>query len=117
MIILHHTFWDCFFSSNLYSNGNFFYHRRYTTAFPLLCFGSFTEKLYLNALNLITQEKESTVKIQRINDDINQRTTLSVEVMGITNQYVKDQVQLVNQTQSLFNEIMEAIYVLSEQIS
>lgn len=66
---------------------------------------------------LAQQSKESTVKIQRIIEDINQKTALSVEAMGITNQNVIDQVQLVNQTQSLFNEIMEAIHVLSAKVS
>lgn len=66
---------------------------------------------------LAEQSKESTFKIQRIIEDINQKTALSVEAMGITNQNVKDQVQLVNQTQSLFDEIMEAIQVLSAKVS
>ena len=66
---------------------------------------------------LAQQSKESTVKIQSIIDDINQKTVLSVEAMGITNQNVIDQVQLVNQTQSLFDEIMDAIHVLSAKVS
>ena len=37
--------------------------------------------------------------------------------MEITNQNVVEQVQLVKQTQSLFDEIMEAIRVLSVKVS
>lgn len=66
---------------------------------------------------LAEQSKESTVKIKNIIQDINQKTALSVEAMEITNQNVKDQVQLVNQTQSLFDEIMEAIRVLSAKVT
>lgn len=66
---------------------------------------------------LAEQSKESTVEIQKIVEDINQKTALSVEAMGITNQNVKDQVQLVNQTHSLFDDIMEAIRVLSAKVS
>ena len=66
---------------------------------------------------LAEQSKNSTLRIKKIIEDINQKTTLSVEAMAITNQNVNEQVQLVNQTQSLFNEIMEAIRVLTAKVS
>lgn len=66
---------------------------------------------------LAEQSKESTVKIKHIIEDINNKTALSVEAMEITNQNVVEQVQLVKQTQSLFDEIMEAIRVLSIKVS
>lgn len=66
---------------------------------------------------LAEQSKTSTVQIKKIVEDINQKTTLSVEAMEITNQNVKEQVQLVRQTHNLFDEIMEAIHVLSDKVS
>lgn len=63
------------------------------------------------------QSKASTVEIKKIIEDINQKTQLSVEAMGITNKNVKEQVELVSQTQRLFNEIMDAVLVLSEKVS
>jgi methyl-accepting chemotaxis protein len=67
--------------------------------------------------SLAEQSKVSTVKIKRIVEDIFERTELSVKAMDVTNQNVKEQVTLVNQTQNLFNEIIDAVRILSEKIS
>jgi methyl-accepting chemotaxis protein len=67
--------------------------------------------------NLAEQSKASTVKIKDIIGDISNKTELSVQAMDVTRQNVKEQVSLVNQTQNLFNEIMEAVRVLSEKTS
>ena len=67
--------------------------------------------------NLAEQSKASTVRIKDIVEDILQKTELSVEAMEVSNHNVKEQVTLVNRTQNLFNEIIEAVRVLSESIS
>jgi methyl-accepting chemotaxis protein len=65
---------------------------------------------------LAEQSKISTVKIKTIVEDISKKTELSVEAMGVTNQNVKDQVALVDQTQAVFHQIMEAVHTLSEKV-
>lgn len=67
--------------------------------------------------NLAEQSKLSTVQIKGILDEIQQKTDLSVEAMEITDENVKEQVEVVGQTQSVFNDIMKAVNSLSEKIS
>lgn len=67
--------------------------------------------------NLAEQSKESTVKIKAIIEDINRKTELSVEAMEITKKNVKEQEQLVNETHSLFTDIMNAIHTLSVKVT
>ncbi len=67
--------------------------------------------------HLAEQSKASTVKIKDIVDDISKKTELSVQAMDVTKQNVKEQASLVNRTQDLFHEIMEAVKVLSEKIT
>lgn len=66
---------------------------------------------------LAEQSKSSTLKIKNIVEDIEHKTALSVEAMEVTNKNVQEQVSLVNQTQSLFHNIMDAVRVLSEKVS
>lgn len=66
---------------------------------------------------LAEQSKASTVKIKNIIEDISEKTTLSVNAMAITNENVKEQVTLVQQTQSLFHDIMNAVQILSEKVT
>ncbi len=65
---------------------------------------------------LAEQSKASTVKIKSIVEDISDKTAHSVDAMRITNQNVKEQVDLVQRTQSLFNEIMDAVRILTEKV-
>ena len=65
---------------------------------------------------LAEQSKASTVKIKSIVEDINDKTAHSVDAMRITDQNVKEQVELVQRTQSLFNEIMEAVHILTDKV-
>lgn len=65
---------------------------------------------------LAEQSKASTVKIKTIVEDIENKTALSVEAMRITNQNVEEQVELVQGTQSLFNEIMDAVHTLTDKV-
>lgn len=67
--------------------------------------------------NLADQSKSSTVKIKKIIEEIAEKTALSVEAMEITQKNVEEQVSLVNQTQSLFQNIMEAVNVLSNKVT
>ena len=67
--------------------------------------------------NLAEQSKASTVQIKAIVEDISNKTELSVQAMDITNQNVREQATLVNQTKDLFHDIKEAVRVLSEKIS
>jgi methyl-accepting chemotaxis protein len=66
---------------------------------------------------LAEQSKASTVKIKEIIENIEQKTALSVKAMEITNQNVKEQVTLVDQTQAVFDEILDAVHKLSEKVS
>jgi methyl-accepting chemotaxis protein len=65
---------------------------------------------------LAEQSKASTVRINSIVEEISDKTILSVDAMRITNQNVEEQVDLVQQTQSLFNEIMEAVHILTDKV-
>jgi methyl-accepting chemotaxis protein len=66
---------------------------------------------------LAEQSKASTVKIKAIVEDISQKTTLSVDAMEVTNKNVQEQVTLVDQTQTVFQEIMGAVHNLSDKVS
>lgn len=66
---------------------------------------------------LAEQSKASTVKIKAIVEDISDKTALSVEAMRITNQNVEEQVNLVQRTQCLFNEIMDAVHILTDKVT
>lgn len=66
---------------------------------------------------LAEQSKNSTVKIKAIVEDIDQKTSLSVEAMEITNNNVKEQVMLVNETQNIFRDIKEAVQNLSDKVA
>jgi methyl-accepting chemotaxis protein len=66
---------------------------------------------------LAEQSKASTVKIKAIVEDISQKTTLSVDAMEVTNKNVQEQVALVDQTQTVFQEIMDAVHNLSDKVS
>ena len=66
---------------------------------------------------LADQSKASTVKIKAIVEDISDKTALSVDAMRITNQNVQDQVDLVERTQSLFSEIMDAVRTLTDKVN
>lgn len=67
--------------------------------------------------NLAEQSKVSTVQIKGILDEIRHKTELSVEAMEITDENVKEQVEIVGQTQAVFRDIMSAVSNLSEKIS
>jgi methyl-accepting chemotaxis protein len=66
---------------------------------------------------LAEQSKASTVKIKSIVEDISGKTALSVDAMRITNQNVKEQMDLVHRTQSLFHEIMNAVHILTDKVN
>jgi methyl-accepting chemotaxis protein len=66
---------------------------------------------------LAEQSKASTVRIKSIVEDISNKTAQSVDAMRITNQNVIDQVDLVEGTQSLFNEIKDAVHILAEKVN
>lgn len=65
---------------------------------------------------LAEQSKNSTVKIKAIIEDIELKTSLSVEAMETTNHNVKEQVILVNETQVVFKDIKEAVQNLSDKV-
>ena len=61
---------------------------------------------------LAEQSKASTIKIKGVINDIESKTTQSVDAMKATNQNVSEQVALVLETQNVFQEIMDAVQVL-----
>lgn len=66
---------------------------------------------------LAEQSKNSTVKIKAIIEDIEYKTTQSVEAMETTNNNVLEQVTLVNETQEVFHHIKEAVQNLSDKVA
>ncbi|MDF2822493.1 MAG: chemotaxis protein [Clostridiales bacterium] len=67
--------------------------------------------------NLSEQSKTATIKIKEIVEDIIKKTEQSVEAMKVTNINVNEQVVLVNDSKSIFNEIINAVQVLSEKVT
>lgn len=66
--------------------------------------------------NLAEQSKLSTIQIKGIVDEIQEQTKSSVEAMNQTDQNVKEQVAVVDQTQFVFQDIMKAVSNLSKKI-
>jgi methyl-accepting chemotaxis protein len=66
---------------------------------------------------LAEQSKASTVEIKATIDEIQQKTVLSVEAMNQTNNNVREQGIVVDQTQIVFHEIMDAVNNLAERVS
>ena len=66
---------------------------------------------------LAEQSKVSTVQIKATIDEIQQKTALSVEAMNQANSNVKEQGIVVDETQKVFHEIMNAVSNLAERVS
>jgi methyl-accepting chemotaxis protein len=67
--------------------------------------------------DLAEQSKVSTIQIKAIVEDIKRKTELAVEAMGLTGKNVEEQVIVVDQTQTIFKEIMQGVEGLSEKVS
>lgn len=65
---------------------------------------------------LADQSRNSTIQIKKIIDDIIKKTDLSVAAMEETKQNVNDQVDLVHQTRVAFQQIVESVSILAEQV-
>lgn len=66
---------------------------------------------------LAEQSKASTVQIKATINEIQQKTELSVNAMNQTKETVKEQVAVVDQTQKVFQEIMNAVNNLTTRVS
>ena len=66
--------------------------------------------------NLAEQYKKSTVQIKHIIEDITEKTKLTVEAMNKNGVQVKEQVIVVEETQFVFHNIMEAVNYLSKEL-
>ncbi|MDF2513846.1 MAG: methyl-accepting chemotaxis protein [Herbinix sp.] len=61
---------------------------------------------------LAEQSKASTIKIKGVINEIGNKTNRSVDAMKSTNQNVSEQVTLVLETKAVFQEIMDAVQIL-----
>lgn len=66
---------------------------------------------------LAEQSKASTVQIKATINEIQQKTELSVNAMNQTKETVKEQVAVVDQTQKVFQDIMNAVSDLTTRVS
>jgi methyl-accepting chemotaxis protein len=67
--------------------------------------------------NLAEQSKKSTIQIKHIIEDITDKTKLTVEAMNKNGAQVKEQVIVVEETQFVFHNIMEAVNYLSKELT